>query len=137
MRIERRIKMNYMKQVAEMLGVEMGERFDIKYPARTYEDYFFDDLGLKSTEVVFSPVKLNDIINGNAEIIKKPFRPKYNEGYWIMRVDGNPEYNKFDGGTYDLMVMYMGNCFRTIPEAEAHKDEIMAKFREMMDDDRA
>lgn len=29
---------------------------------------------------------------------------------------------------------YMGNCFRTVTEAKAHKDEIMAKFREVMGD---
>lgn len=128
--------MNYMDKIAEMLGVEMRETFDIKYPSNLYKDCFFDDLGLHTFDSVLAPGKMNDLLNGNAEIVKKPFRPKNGDEYCLINLSGDIECITFDGGIFDLRAMCMGNCFRTMSEAKEHKDEIMAKFREVMDDDR-
>ena len=130
--------MNYMKQVAEMLGVEMGERFDLKNAHNyTIKDCYLDNDGLHNNRSILIECDFADILNGNAEIIKKPFRPKCDEVYWYIDRDGDAVRTSNDDKVFDYMAIYMGNCFRTEAEAEAHKDEIMAKFREVMDDDRA
>lgn len=127
--------MNYMKQVAEMLGVEMGERFDVKdeYGDIT-ADCFIDENGLHNN-CIDLVCTFERVLNGSAEIIKRPFRPNCNEEYWFVSCDGDVQVAIVDGETtFDLMAIYMGNCFRTEAEAAAHKDEIMAKFREVMGD---
>lgn len=126
--------MNYMKQVAEMLGVEMRERFDLKNAHNyTIKDCYLDNDGLHNSRSIIIECDFADILNGNAEIIKRPFRPKFGDTYYTIKYCGNIEFTKYEGVTIDLMAVYMGNCFRTEDEAEAHKDEIMAKFREVQE----
>lgn len=130
--------MNYMNKIAKMLGVAIGERFDLKN-AHNYiiNDCCLDNNGLRNNRSILIESDFADILTGNAEIIKKPFRPKFGDTYYTIKYCGNIEFTKYEGVTIDLMAVYMGNCFRTEAEAEAHKDEIMAKFREVMNNDRA
>ena len=66
--------MNYMKQVAQMLGVEIGEIFYIKnsyYKYRLTEKSieFYDGLNQQWN---ICPYRILYLLNGDAEIIKKP-----------------------------------------------------------------
>ena len=127
--------MNYMKQVTEMLGVETREKFDLKNAHNyTIKDCYLDNDGLHNNRSIIIECDFADILNGNAEIIKKPFKPKYSETYWIINENGRTARISNDNQTFDCMAIHMGNCFRTEAEAEEHKDEIMAKFREVMGD---
>ena len=71
--------MNYMKQVAEMLGVEMGERFKIKGHTNNAE-YYISEQGLMR-EGFIEPFQkpLTTLLTGEAEIVKKPWKPKESE----------------------------------------------------------
>ena len=65
--------MNYMKQVAEMLGVELGEIFYIKnryYKYRLTEKTieYYDELDQQWT---ICPYRILGLLNGEDEIIKK------------------------------------------------------------------
>lgn len=128
--------MNYMKQIAEMIGVEMGEKFDIKTGETIIQECYIDQFGLHDDAWRGMPKLLLKLLMGNAEIIKKPFRPEVGDLYWVIRRDGNFDCNHFNHDTYDIMAMYMGNCFYSKAEAELHKDEILAKFQDAMSDDR-
>ena len=109
--------MNYMKQVAEMLGVEIGEEFILRNPVNNYTfdklTYQIDEKGLleKSKERAtrcdtnYTFVK---ILRGEFEIVKLPkpildkeekkylsriIRPWKNEVEYIRKIsDANVEY---------------------------------------------
>lgn len=59
-------------------------------------------------------------------IIKKPWKPKTNERFWYVRMDG-----EFDAGTFDNLsvihlAMYVsGNCFKTRADAKKHRDDVL------------
>lgn len=126
--------MNYMKQVAEMLGVELGERFKIKYDTETLEDTFYlTEDGCHHSGGTISPKKLNKLITGTIEIVKLPWKPKTGDDYYIVHPNGTIGETFFYGNVSDYAMLYMGNCFPTEAEAETHKDEIMAKYREVME----
>ncbi len=64
---------NYMEQVAQMLGVEMEERFEIK----EIEDrkFYINENGLQcETNAMFVPEYFNDLVAGKYEIRKIPKR---------------------------------------------------------------
>lgn len=126
--------MNYMKQVAEMLGVELGERFKIKYDTETLEDTFYlTEDGCHHSGGTISPKKLNKLITGTIEIVKLPWKPMEGVYYYIVKPNGEIDLSYCSNHYYDLGMIYMGNCFRTKSEAKAHKDEIMAKYREVIE----
>ncbi len=66
--------MNYMEQVAQMLGVELYEPFKIKCDDDIYTSkYFLTESGLESDGCSLSfDYTLNNILNGYYEIIKIP-----------------------------------------------------------------
>ena len=62
---------NYMEQVAQMLGVEMEERFEIK----EIEDlkFYINENGLQcETNDMFVPDYFNDLVAGKYEMVKIP-----------------------------------------------------------------
>ena len=73
---------NLIPEIAKMLGVELGEEFKIKGDNRTY---WFDLDGLHSGEYVVEDeddAMLHDLLCGEVEIIKLPWKPKEGEKYW-------------------------------------------------------
>ena len=84
---------NLIPEIAKMLGVELGEEFKIKGDNRTY---WFDLDGLHSGEYVVEDeddAMLHDLLCGEVEIIKLPWKPKKGEYYY----------------TFVLMVVLMGD----------------------------
>lgn len=122
--------MNYYKQVAEMLGVELNEKFMLKdedndFLPRTYritdEGLMFEFGGVPETSR-----KLLDIISGRLTIVKFPWKPKTDEIYYY--------YSPYEGLTFqeiwlntagDYCMWKIGNCFRTREEAQTKGKEIM------------
>ena len=78
---------NLIPQIAQMLGVEIGEKFKVKgYNEPTYR---FDADGLKESfsnrpkeEWTFANAALGSLLAGKLEIIKLPWKPKEGEKYW-------------------------------------------------------
>lgn len=77
---------NLIPEIAQMLGVELGEEFKIKGYKLTY--MITDDKWLMATDD--SPetgwTSANTLsaalLNGDAEIVKIPWKPKKGEKYW-------------------------------------------------------
>ena len=107
---------NLIPQIAQILGVEIGEKFKVKgYNELTYR---FDADGLKESfsnrpkeEWTFANAALGSLLAGNLEIIKLPWKPKEGEicysfgticGKWVVCSDmwaGAPcDYALFDKG---------------------------------------
>jgi hypothetical protein len=80
---------NLIPEIAEMLGVKLGEEFKIKgYDGLTYK---FVDYGLQLSSqndigitAIPTNVALVNLLNGNDEIIKLPWKPYYRQKYWTF-----------------------------------------------------
>ena len=73
---------NFITEITKMLGVELGEEFKIEGDNRTY---WFDLDGLHSGEYVAEDeddAMLHDLLCGEVEIVKLPWKPKQGEKYW-------------------------------------------------------
>ena len=125
---------NYMAEIAKMLGVELGERFNI---TNCRGDYYFTDSDFKrdGDELAFYST-LYSILNGTYTIKRKPWKPEDNENYWYIDENGEAWSgeawrNRFDDCEYasDHMNYYkLGNCYRTREEAEANRDKWVAFY---------
>ena len=111
--------MNYMEQIAEMLGVKLYEDFRIKSINKMIfeKKYFLTEYGLFSTDstVPISTI-LNDILNGQYEIVKLPqpilteeekeylsmvIKPFKDEVYYICKNSYNRKFGWIQIGVKD------------------------------------
>ena len=117
---------NYMPEVAQMLGVEVGEPFDILLESGEIRDY---------SPYKFTNETMVDCVGdeaSNCTIKKRPWRPKYRDEYWIVTTDGSAGWRYFrKDHTEHLANLNMGNCFPTEEAAEAAVPEMLAKFEEI------
>lgn len=132
--------MNLIPKIAEMLGVEIGEEFDLcngmDSSIRMCRIYKFSDSCLMCADEddkdcfgVASDKTLRCIINGSLKVIKLPFEPKKGDKYFIISVVDKTVFPFiWDGTTTDYCYKACGNCFRTEKEAEKHKHEIYEKL---------
>ena len=102
--------MNHMKQVAEMLGVELGEEFKFRYKdSGEVDDKIIkineDGLHVKGYEnvstYIFGDLLLKKLIDGSLEVVRLPWKPKNKEKYWYVDVFGRIHSNIFDSYTVD------------------------------------
>ena len=83
---------NRMAEVAKMLGVELGEEFEIDYGGDStivnakVTDTGFRIINLNNLE--FSGLVLNLLLSGQLEIKRKPWKPKYNQCYYSIGLVG-------------------------------------------------
>lgn len=117
---------NLIPQIAQMLGVEIGEDFKIK--GYTEQTYRFDADGLKviygclrKKRLAFANAMLSSLLAGKAEIVKLPWKPKEGEYYytfnlsagkWIVR----PSW--WTGAPCNYALLDKGWVFCTKEEAE-------------------
>lgn len=128
--------MNYYKQFAEMLGVELEEEFSVKncktnelnrprYKITQEEGIMYSI----DREKWVRSVLLMSIINGSYSVVKLPWKPKNDEKYWYYSETINQAtYHKWSFANYDLCLWKAGNCFRTEEEAEAKGKEIVEQI---------
>ena len=124
---------NHMAEVAKMLGVELGEEFEIDYGGDStivnakVTDTGFRIINLNNLE--FSGLVLNLLLSGQLEIKRKPWKPKYNQCYYSIGPGGVLEHGRWMNDFIDVAMYKLGNCYRTAEEAEANRDK-WAKFYE-------
>lgn len=127
---------NLIPQIAEMLGVEIGEEFAVKgYKGLVYK-FVDDELMVNSTDDkgcsgLNANMTLISLLKGKREIVKLPWQPKKGDAYftfalmggkWVVRpawCGGFPnEYALFDKGW----------AYRTKEEAEAALPKVAAEM---------
>lgn len=127
---------NYIPEVAKLLGVEIGEDFDLlnesgeiivyspyKFTGDSIIDYEGDALG---------GWRLWDILTGEYTLQKRPWRPKDGGEYWYVSANGKVYDTTLCAiNVCELAMLNMGNCFPTKEAAEAAKPEMLAKFEEI------
>lgn len=122
--------MNYYKQVAKMLGIELNEEFDINYML-SYR-YMLTEDGLKFKDkssdmwLGYSSPVLSKLLRGDYSIVKIPWKPSYTQKYYVYSIGHKKALGtNWLGVTEDLLYWKLGNCFRTREEAETKGKEIM------------
>lgn len=119
---------NLIPEICKMLGVELGEEFEIK--GREYIFHFIDN-GLIAYRADGSVLPYENclahflwLINGEEEIVKLPWKPKKGDVYYTFVRTGIDctctliSY-KWDGCVIDIALLKAGWVFRTRQEAEA------------------
>lgn len=122
--------MNYMEQVAHMLGVELGERFKV---SGMDGRFWIDEIGL-CMEDDKGDYDLNALmmalLTGRSKIERLPWVPEYNEYYWFVDPYGEVLEDVFvDDVIGSLLTVKSGRIYRTEEEAEAHAEEDTAFWR--------
>lgn len=115
---------NLMPKIAEMLGVEMGEKFEIENTERNVCVVLAAD-GLHISEGDYFGIPngklLQKVLCGLYEVKKLPWEPKDGENYYyanIERGDTCCGYWQYD--TLDYAMKALGMIYRSRKEAEAH-----------------
>ena len=126
---------NYMPEVARILGVEIGEEFDILInememlthgPYKITDNAIGDYVGCKTKNLLYG------LLTGGYTIQKRPWRPTEGEPHWLVLPDGSVGLGVFyKNNARSLSLLNMGNCFPTEEAAEAAAPEMLEKFEEI------
>ena len=130
--------MNYYKQFAEMLGLELEQEFvltDVDGNTKGELIYKFTEDGLLYKSPTFnwaisSLGTIGKLLGGDVKALTKPWKPEKYEAYWYYVIFKKEAIWKtwcFDGN--DLCRWKAGNCFKTREEAETKGKEIMEQIQ--------
>lgn len=129
---------NKLLEAFALLGLHEGDRIEIEdiwcNPYTVSGEALLDEVGDPD---YISTVR---VLNGEYKWRKLPWKPKEGDGYCFLiprnhevltSGDGLSTHAKtFIGSFADLRNVAIGNYFRTIEEAEAKKDALIAKLKE-------
>lgn len=118
---------NLMPQIAEMLGLQLGEEFKVE--TRGGNEYIcnFTMAGLfehdNKESGSYNKELLAEIICGHAEIVKLPWKPKNGQGYYTFGTSVGKKWmiwqQLWNNHPVDLALLDKGWIYRTREEAEA------------------
>lgn len=127
---------NLIPQIAQMLGVEVGEDFKIK--GYTEQTYRFDADGLKARfdscpkeGLSFANAMLGSLLAGTDEIVKLPWKPKKGETYFTFDRIGNKwSTNSYWWGDFpdEYALLDKGWIYRTEAEAQDALPKVAAEM---------
>lgn len=131
--------MNYWKQFAEMLGLELEQEFElvdqdskIKYrdTYKVTENGIYYKSG-KEDDWLDEPTDTVDgLLSGEYEIVPKPWKPKKCEKYWYYSTLGETAFlTTWYGASVDLYRWNAGNCFKTEEKARTKGKKIMKQIQ--------
>ena len=127
--------MNYYKQIAEMLGLELEQEFvitDLDGKRKDTITYKFTEDGLFSKANNLSvkvTLILDLLLTGKCKAVPKPWKPKYGEQYWSYSTKINGTCcNTFWEFIENYAMWKSGNCFRTEEEAKTKGKKIMEQI---------
>ena len=129
--------MNYYKQFAEMLGLELEQEFILtdSYGKRK-DEYTYkitEDGILYQKEYDFwilePSITLACLLKGLYKAVPKPWKPKYGDAYWKWATNLElAQFKRWNGASTDFACWKLGNCFKTSEEAKSKGKEIMEKL---------
>ena len=132
---------NYMAEVAKIFGVELGESFKITSDTRgVYQNYYrfsenncfeISDDGVE-WKMTIAAVLLKHLLMGDIRIVKLPWKPKYDETYYIPSVSNVFGYNSFcwRGDDSDEKYYNLGIICKSKEEAIALGQKMLAVAKE-------
>lgn len=131
--------MNYYKQFAEMLGLELEQEFvliDDDGNRKNKYTYKFTEDGVLYKSPTFTNWSINSLgtigslLNGDAKAVPKPWKPKEGDRYcYYSASNGLVNYARWDDLWSELILWKVGNCFKTEEEAKTKGKEIIEKIK--------
>lgn len=131
--------MNYMPEIAKMLGVEIGEVFEARcdrnpdhYTKARFTDRYFE---IVETNVAapspWNVYCLHGLLEGNLYVKHIPWKPVYNGSYYFIDEDGHVCTDTWINCYSDILLYKSGNCYKTKEDAEVNS----AKWKEFFKSD--
>lgn len=135
--------MNYMPKVLDMLGVAVGELFNIKgfamNPYQFDEEYNLivdEEYKLIGMEFYVRNEFIRGLIIGKYEIEKLPWKPKEGEYYHAILHNGSIDFCRWGSKWYDYYCYNSGNCFKTKREITPEiKQRILSEMKGKYEND--
>ena len=124
---------NHMQEIARMLGVEMGEEFEVDYGKGRVATAKLKQSGLEVLNTNFgfygdiNRVLLEYLLNGSCTIKHKPWKPSIGEQYYFIDVD-RVGWEAWAENVIDMTLYKLGNCYKTREEANANIDKWKAFY---------
>ena len=135
--------MNYYKKIAEMLGVGLEEEFKLKpscleKPWNSLYRFSTDGLENKYSDGAWVKCEkgaIDQILIGQTEVIKIPWKPRNGEQYWYYsEAFKHACSSEWRGSLCDLLYWKSGNFFKTKKEANekgyAFWEELKKEYEE-------
>ena len=124
---------NLIPEIAELLGVELGEEFIIEEDKSSNKFFRFTEYGVKVRDISGKDIALsradvailNELILGRCELIKIPWRPLCGDAYWTFAILENDTldiscnyWDFLNSSICDFALLKAGWIFRTKKEAQ-------------------
>jgi hypothetical protein len=127
---------NLIPEIAKMLGVELNEEFKVdKYDELTFkfaENMLMARADFKGAKWGITYVVLSELLGGDAEIIKLPWKPKFGDRYFgVFEFNGKLMVCRYDiwRGTIAEEAQYRcGWVYRTKEETEAALPKVASEL---------
>lgn len=128
---------NLIPKIAEMLGVGLGEEFEIKGRKGVAYKFIIDELivsGSNNAEHGYTSANmvLASLVRGDAEIAKLPWKPKEGEDYYTFIYDCYHKWcvwqQRWSNHPFDLALLEKGWVYRSREEAEAVLPKVAAEI---------
>lgn len=120
---------NLIPQIAEMLGLRLGEEFQLKRVGNGRDikgEFYFNENKLwfedEAGEIYIGDTFLSSVLCGELEIVKLPWKPKKGEGYYTFDTSAGKWMiwqQCWTDHPVDLALFDKKWIFRTKEEAEA------------------
>lgn len=130
--------MNYWKQFAEMLGLELEQEFvltDVDGNRKDKYTYKITEDGLLYKSPTFnwaisSLGTIGKLLDGDVKVVSKQWKPKKGEKYWYYSDSCKLAICVYwEDVDRDLSFWKVGNCFKAREESESKGKEIMEQIR--------
>ena len=131
--------MNYYKQFAEMLGLELEQEFVLTDDDGNRKDKYTykiteDGLLYKSPPFINWSISslgtIGKLLDGDVKALPKTWKPKKREKYWYYSDTCKLAICVYwEDTARDLSFWKLGNCFRTEEEAKTKGKEIMEQIQ--------
>lgn len=133
---------NYMKEVAKLLDIELGEKFRIMGQLNDYRitengvEVFYDE---EEGWLTSAKISLDFLLTGRY-IIEKKWKPQKDERYYTPFIATNPN-NMFEthywcNDDIDIKRYSMGLVYKTLEEAIAITKRMLAVAKEVRENDK-
>lgn len=125
-------QLNYIEQIAKMLGVEVGEKFNIN--DSQMNPYRLEESGLINSINVNCEHAFSSLITGESKLEKiipyvKPTKVRPDSKYYYINYDGNISMQYNQSETFDYAMYALGNMFDTNKIPQQQIDEIVKKLK--------
>ena len=126
---------NHMKEVAQMLGVELNKEFEVHYGFTRTSTAKITNTGLHILDTNLltfgedlEKTTLEWLLCGLCYIAHKPWKPSCNEQYYSIGPGGVLEPGTWLNDFIDRALYKLGNCYCTPQAAEIDRDKWIAFY---------